>query len=266
MLTFDQILSRYSSQERLYPRNILVEYIQCEILDSLFKQKEGISLSFIGGTALRIVYGGNRFSEDLDFDNFGLDFSQFQNLLGRVVRDMEIKGFSLEFRFVEKLAFHCYIKFPDILREGELAKHPEEKILVRIDATRKEKVFSPDVYTLNIFDLYRDILVNPLAILLSQKLIAIVGRKREKGRDFYDVSLLWNRVKPDFFYIQKVTGLDRVSFIEKVLSRCQHLDFDILARDVEPFLVNPEQSARVSNFFLFIQKAFSEVENEKSSY
>ena len=76
MLTFDQILSRYSSQERLYPRNILVEYIQCEILDSLFKQKEGISLSFIGGTALRIVYGGNRFSEDLDFDNFGLDFKK----------------------------------------------------------------------------------------------------------------------------------------------------------------------------------------------
>ena len=263
MLTLDQILSRYSNQEQLYPRNILVEYIQCEILDSLFKQRECTSLSFIGGTALRIVYGGNRFSEDLDFDNFGLDFSQFQNLLELVVRDMKVKGFSLEFRFVEKLAFHCYIKFPDILREGELARHPEEKILVRINATQKEKIFSPDVYTLNVFDLYRDILVNPLNIILSQKLIAIVGRKREKGRDFYDVSILWDRAKPDFSYIEKVTKQNKELFIKKLLDRCEYLDFDTLAKDVEPFLVHPEQSARVKHFLPFIQKVFFEGEQKK---
>lgn len=256
MLTLDRILSRYSPQERLHPRNILVEYIQHEILDSLFKQKESVALSFIGGTALRIVYGGNRFSEDLDFDNFELDFEQFQGLLEKVVRDMEVKGFSVEFRFVEKLAFHCYIKFPDMLREGNLAKHPEEKILVRIDATRKERIFSPDVYTLDAFDLYRDILVNPLPVILSQKLIAIAGRKRDKGRDFYDVSLLWNRTRPDFEYLKAVTGNERESFMRMVLNRCERADFDALARDVEPFLVDPEQSARVRNFLSFARKSF----------
>jgi predicted nucleotidyltransferase component of viral defense system len=256
MLTLDRILSQYSSSEQLYPRNILVEYIQCEILDSLFKQKESVSLSFIGGTALRIVYGGNRFSEDLDFDNFGLDFKQFQYLLEKVVRDMEVKGFSLEFRFVEKLAFHCYVKFPDILRRGDLAKHPEEKILVRIDTVQKEKIFQPDVYTLNTFDLYRDIAVNPLSIILSQKLIAIVGRKREKGRDFYDVSLLWGRVEPDFSYIQRMTGLDKKIFLEKIVNRCEFIDFDNLARDVEPFLVDADQSARVKNFLSFARQNF----------
>jgi len=256
MLTFERILSRYSPQERLHPRNVLVEYIQHEILDSLFKQKESIALSFIGGTALRIVYGGNRFSEDLDFDNFGLDFDRFRVLLEKVVRDMELKGFSVEFRFVEKLAFHCYIKFPDVLREGNLARHSEEKILVRIDATQKEKVFTPDTYTLDAFDIYRDILVKPLPIILSQKLIAIAGRKRDKGRDFYDVSLLWNRVRPDFEYLEAMTGQRRDAFMRQVLDRCEGADFDVLARDVEPFLVDPEQSARVKHFLTFARKSF----------
>jgi len=256
MLTLDRILSRYPEQEQLRPRNILVEYLQCEILDSLFKQKEGVHLSFIGGTAIRIVYGGNRFSEDLDFDNFGLDFEQFQILLEKVVRDMRVKGFILEFRFVEKLAFHCYIKFPDLLRVGELAKHPEEKILVRIDATAKEKNVHPEVYTLDTFDLYRDILVNPLSVILSQKLMAIVGRKREKGRDFYDVSLLWSQTKPDFTYIEKSTGVDKETFLHNILSRCEKLDFSALARDVEPFLVDTDQSVRVKNFLNFARKNF----------
>jgi predicted nucleotidyltransferase component of viral defense system len=60
------------------------------------------NLSFIGGTAIRIVYGSQRFSEDLDFDNFGLTFEQFENLLKKQFMIWSIRVFSLEFRFVEK--------------------------------------------------------------------------------------------------------------------------------------------------------------------
>jgi len=82
MLTLSQVSQIYNSDiAEKYPKNILVEYLQCEILDSIFKEKESGQLSFMGGTAIRIVYNGNRFSEDLDFDNFGLSFSVFKKLL-----------------------------------------------------------------------------------------------------------------------------------------------------------------------------------------
>ena len=51
---------------------MLVEYLQYELLDSLFKNKAVAALSFIGGTSIRILHDSPRFSEDLDFDNFGL--------------------------------------------------------------------------------------------------------------------------------------------------------------------------------------------------
>lgn len=113
--------------------------------------------------------------------------------------------------------------------------------------------------SLNRFDVYRDISVNPLPVILAQKLLAILGRKREKGRDFYDVHFLWGRTTPDFEYIKKVSGMSQESVYEALIDRCQSLDFSRLAKDVEPFLMNVEQSRRVKNFYEFIRsKSISE--------
>lgn len=233
---------------------MLVEYLQCEILDSLYKQKESAQLSFIGGTAIRIVYGGNRFSEDLDFDNFGLSFDVFERLMKEVVVDMALKGFEMETKLVEKGAYHCYIRFPHILQAANLSDAEGEKILVRIDTVQKERIVDPVFYALNRFDIYRNILVNSVEIILSQKLMAIIGRKREKGRDFYDVSYLFGHAIPNFSYIEKTLGISKKEFIEKVLSRCEELDFQYLANDVRPFLVDPQQINRVTDFNAFIKQ------------
>lgn len=257
MLTYQELKSQYETGPAVSPKNILVEYLQHELLDSLYKQKGSEFLSFIGGTAIRVCYKGNRFSEDLDFDNFGLSYEAFQKMLGEVVKDMERKGFLTEFRFSEAGAFHCFIKFPKILSENGVSGHTEEKILIRIDTVQKEKLFRPDVYTISAFDLYRDILVSPPSIILSQKLITILERKREKGRDFYDTSFLYGRAEPDFSYIEKITGADKKEFIEKLFARCKMLDFNVLAHDVEPFLIHPEDAERVRSFPRFIEQKLS---------
>lgn len=257
MLTFEQLKQYYGKSDGASSKSMLVEYVQCELLDSLFKQEASRYLSFIGGTAIRIVYGGTRFSEDLDFDNFGLSFSAFQELAEAVVDDMRIKGFMVEFRTIEKGAYHCYVKFPHILESANLAAMPEEKILVRIDTMQKDEIFHPDIYVLNKFDLYRNIKVNPADIILSQKLIAILGRKREKGRDFFDVSYLYGFTKPNFVYLEKILRISKEEFAQKLLARCKQLDFSALAKDVEPFLIKIEQSARVLDFYNFIQKQLS---------
>lgn len=230
-------------------KGMLVEYLQYEFLDSLFKQAGAEKLSFIGGTAIRIVHDSQRFSEDLDFDNFGLDYASFAQLVGKALAEMELKGFEFEPRFLRKGEnFHLYLKFPKLLFSLGLSGHHQEKILVAVDSQLKKKIFSPEIIALNRFGVFRQIAVNPAPVLLAQKLIAILQRKREKGRDFYDASFLSAKVKPDYAYIHKITGLEKELFKKKLVAHCEKLDFKALAKDVAPFLFDPDQKQRVLLF------------------
>ena len=113
MLSFERI-SEYLPEEliKTNPKGALVEYLQYELLDSLFKLPGSEKLSFIGGTAIRIIYQSQRFSEDLDFDNFGITAMKFKALLNNACSEMRLKGFNLEHSFVtHEPHYHCYIKF-----------------------------------------------------------------------------------------------------------------------------------------------------------
>lgn len=249
MLTLDQIKGYFpESLIKKNPRGILVEYLQHELLDSLFKQKEASSLSFIGGTAIRILQQSPRFSEDLDFDNFGLTFGQFEKVLETSCRDLETKGFLVEYRTVEKGAYHCYLRFPAILYETGISPDTGQKILIRIDAEQKERLYEPQRYLLNKFTIYRYILAAPLSILLSQKIMTVLQRKREKGRDLFDVSILLGVAQPDFGYIAGYLDCEEKDVIDAFTRRVEELDLEYLADDVLPFLFSPEQKERILTF------------------
>jgi predicted nucleotidyltransferase component of viral defense system len=249
MLTLEQIVGYFPVPLwQRNPRGMLVEYLQYELLDSLFKHPASAALSFIGGTAIRLLHDSHRFSEDLDFDNFGLSFVQFEDLLKTACRDMEYKGFVIESRFVEKGAWHCYIRFPEILHQAGLSPDAGRKILIRIDSETKEKLYEPAKVYLNKFTVYRQILAAPAGIILAQKLMTILHRKREKGRDVYDVSFLMGFAAPDFVYIERILRLDRKEFLRRLNERIGELDLDFLARDVAPFLFGPEQQERITTF------------------
>jgi predicted nucleotidyltransferase component of viral defense system len=250
MLEFNQIKEYFGTE--LAPNNdkaILVEYLQYEFLDSLFKDPAAKNLSFIGGTAIRIIHSSQRFSEDLDFDNFGLSFFSFEKLVKKALTEINLKGLKTETRLLNKdNNFHAYIKFPDLLHELGISGHKEAKIFLSVDLQKKAKIFEPEVMALNKFGVFRKILVNPANILLAQKLITILERKREKGRDFYDVSFLNGRTKPDYNYIQRLTGLNKLEFGQKIIAKCQNLNFKKIAKDVEPFLLDRDQIKRVLLF------------------
>ena len=118
MLNFEQIYSQYPSHLQGFKRNMLREYLQYKILETLYDNPTSSKLYFIGGTALRLIHGTDRFSEDLDFDTPGITEEEFLSLGNAIKKQLELEGYSLEIRNVIKGAFHCYIPFVRIPRRA----------------------------------------------------------------------------------------------------------------------------------------------------
>jgi len=146
-------------------------------------------------------------------------------------------------------AFHCNLRFPDLLFKQGLSSHQQEKILIQLDTVAQGFNYPPEVKILNKFDVFTEIRVTPLNILLSQKIYTAVNRKRPKGRDFYDITFLFSKTKPDFGYINQKMGITSPERLrEELLQKIEDFDFNALAVDVTPFLITKEQVNRVVKF------------------
>src|SRR5665647_294884 len=128
MIALNEILKYYPASEARHVRHILKEYLQYRILDIVFSSKYGNQLIFMGGTCIRIVHGNDRFSEDIDLDNFGLTENNFGNLMDIIKSELEKEGVEVEIRNTFKAVYHCYIKFPKILFDNKLSPLRDEKI------------------------------------------------------------------------------------------------------------------------------------------
>ncbi|MCD6425079.1 MAG: nucleotidyl transferase AbiEii/AbiGii toxin family protein [Anaerolineales bacterium] len=249
MLDFQQIKDQYPENLHRFERAILREYLQYKILQGIFDSKNASKLAFLGGTALRIVHGNNRFSEDIDLDNFGLKWPEFEEVIQKVKRFLELEGFNVEVRNVAKGVYRCYLKIPALLYEQGISPLLEEKILIQVDTTAQGFSYKPETFLLNKFDVFTDIRVTPLDILLSQKIYTSVNRKKTMGRDFYDITYLSSRTKPDLGYIQQKLGVKTAEGLRKeISSRISEFDFKVLANDVAPFLMNKNEIKRVEKF------------------
>jgi predicted nucleotidyltransferase component of viral defense system len=249
MLELQQIKKEYPEPLRGYERAIVREYLQYKILQAIFESKQASRLSFLGGTALRIVHGNSRFSEDIDLDNFGLNWQAFSELAQGVKRSLELEGFLVETNLTAKDAFHCDLRFPELLFQQGLSPHQQEKILIQLDTVAQGYDYLPEVRILNKFDVFTEIRVTPLNILLSQKIFTAVNRKRPRGRDFYDITFLFSKTKPDFGFLSQTMGITSPERLrQELLLKTEDFDFDALAEDVAPFLNTKEQVQRVSKF------------------
>ena len=133
MLNLNQIKKYYPEYLQPFEKHILREYIQYKILEIVYSSKQSAKLSFLGGTALRLIYNNNRFSEDLDFDNFNLSKKEFIQLTKDVKQGLEKQGFIIEIKQIFKGAFRCYIKIPEILFMNQISDLKDEKITIQID-------------------------------------------------------------------------------------------------------------------------------------
>jgi len=76
-----------------------------------------------------------------------------------------------------------------------------------------------------------------------------VNRKRPKGRDFYDITILTTRTKPNFGYLSQKLGAGNAdSLREVIIKKIDKYDFRKLSADVAPFLMKPDDIIRVEKF------------------
>lgn len=255
MLNLKQIEQYYPENLRAFKKNLLREYLQYKILEIIFNSKWKNKLSFLGGTALRIIYNNTRFSEDLDFDNFDLTRNEFSLLIEEIKIKLQKEGYLLEIRNIFKGAYRCYIKIPQILFDNQASDLREEKIMIQVDTSPHNFDYDPDKKILNKFEIFTQINVTPIDILLSQKIYAILNRKRGKGRDYFDVVSLLQKTKPNYEYLSKKVSIKNKEELKvKLALVIKTIKLDVLARDVKPFLFNPSDNKKVKLFDEYIKQ------------
>jgi len=255
MINIKDIIKEYPKPQQAFKRRILREYFQYKILDLIYQGKYSKQLIFLGGTALKIVYGNPRFSEDLDFDNLGISHDDFNLLTSSIKKGMEKEGYKVEIRNIFKGAFRCYLKILEVLFELKLTEHKSEKILIQLDTAPHKFSYAPEDYLLQKFEVFRWIKVAPIDIILAQKIATITERKRAKGRDFFDIVFLYSKTEPNYQYLDSRLGIkNKDQLKEKLIKIAGGLDFRALANDVEPFLFDLSQKDRVLYFEKFINQ------------
>lgn len=222
------------------------EFLQVLMLKIIFDRGFFDHLAFVGGTALRILYGMRRFSEDLDFSlikKHGYDFKSLQEQLQYELKQNNLK---IEMSKEKESVVHSlFIKFPELLNELGLSKLKSQKIAVKLEIDTNPPggwhnslipLTESFVLAINSFD---------LPSLYATKLHACFFRQYIKGRDFYDlVWYLGKKIEPNYILlnnaIRQTEGEDLNIkkdnlglFLQEKLKK---IDFNFVRKDVERFL------------------------------
>ena len=250
MLPSKEFFRRYAQEKNIpwQDRNILLEYLQTQILKALSLSKFNDSLSFLGGTCLRFAHGINRFSEDLDFDLMKKEKFDLEDLAKEISQKLELQGFQVDTRTKTTENIHIvFFKFRNVLREFGFNVSKDEKVLVKFEIDFDPyKNIKTEIKFADSFNERFPMLVNSLETLFAQKVIAIIFRPYQKGRDFYD--LIWflsqSKLEPNYeiFKDKGVAISSRRELVEFLKNQAMKSDLLMAAKDVERFLFHPEQA------------------------
>jgi predicted nucleotidyltransferase component of viral defense system len=230
-------------------RNIIREYLQARILESLQRTGAMIPLAFHGGTALRFLFAIPRYSEDLDFTlertNSNYDFQAY---LRHIQDEFTKEGYEVGIKLNEKKKVNAaLIKFSKLLHEFGLSAHRDEVLTVKIEVDTNPPAGAELDTTIVRRHVTLRLQHHDRASLLSGKLHAIFQRSFVKGRDLYD--LMWYLSDPEWPNPNLVllqNALDQTGWNGSVpeestwrdilFQRLGKIDWQRIVADVKPFL------------------------------
>ena len=245
-----QINDRMPYEEKL---NRVRELLQIICLKIIYDRGYFDNLSFVGGTALRILFNMRRFSEDLDFSLINKKGYNFSELNSQLVKEFKLLGLNLEAKpKEERIVNSSMLKFEGLLKELGMSMLKTQKFSIKLEIDTNppegwhlENTIVNKVYLLNImhFD---------LPSMFATKLHACFYRKYLKGRDFYD--LVWyigKKTVPNFTVLNnafkqaqgKDAGLNKDNFKSFLLEKIEKINFEETKKDVERFLEDKSELA-----------------------
>ncbi|RZJ89036.1 MAG: nucleotidyl transferase AbiEii/AbiGii toxin family protein [Hymenobacter sp.] len=209
MLRRPQIKAQYPAALQPFSCFILRKYLQHKLLQLIYDSLLGDRFFFLGDTSLRIVHGNSFFLVALDFDNTGVTTAEFGELAAVVARGMELEGYKVSMKMVLEDAYHCHVRFPELLFKEGLSGYREERILIQLDTESQHFAFEPELSLFNRFDIFTQIQTTPPDPLLAQKFYIILHHSRNKGRDFCNtVFLLGRQATPNYAYLTQKRGIE----------------------------------------------------------
>lgn len=264
------MLKEYNCKTKADYNNALKEIIQEIALLGLWRSKFFEYAAFYGGTSLRILYGLNRFSEDMDFSLLKLnqDFD-LKPHLSAIKEELNAFGFQVTVELKDKknksqiesafIKSGTKIQLINAKIPEEIVKHTQSNEVIKVKL--EVDVNPPLNFETEMKDILRPIpfQVKSMTIenLFAGKLHAVLARKwksRVKGRDYYD--LLWyigRKIQPNLLHLksrlvqsgdwQENTIFSESDFKELLLNKIKSVDFDEAIRDIRPFLKERDQAS-----------------------
>jgi len=215
-----EILEKLNRQYKanVFP-NIVREYVQHLFLAELYQLPESEKLLFKGGTALRMIYGSPRFSEDLDFSLFEVSPSKVGSFVDHlfidVLEKLESAGIHIDISNKSAQTSGGYFGLatlhtkdcPPINIEINISSRNGQSVQGEVDSITNNFVPTYTLYHL------------PQEELVEEKIFGAL-RDRKKPRDYYDLYFMMRKgmLSPD----QK----KRLSEItQEIISGSQQVDF-----------------------------------------
>ncbi len=239
----------------------LREIMQEVVLAALSRTDFFKTAAFYGGTALRIFYGLDRYSEDLDFsllerdENFSLEpyfhsmQNEFESLGLQVSLRQKIKTHktAIESAFLKTETLWEELVLEDIVEQIGIRSNKNVKIKIEVDRnpptgfdTEEKLLLRPFSFYVKCFD---------LPSLFAGKMHAMLFRKwkhRIKGRDWYDLEWYIRKGVPinlsHFLQRAKDTGdwsqedIGQEDLINLLKEKINGISIEEVKKDIRPFV------------------------------
>ena len=232
--------------------NTMREYLQANILRALQEQGFFRATAFVGGTALRFLYGLPRFSEDLDFSLIAPANYEFVSLVTKVKEEFARAGYNVEAKYNDrKTVVNAFFKFKDLMFEAELSPLKSQNFSVKLEIdTKPPSGGATEIRMVNKF-FPVTFLSFDLPSLFAGKIHALLTRPYTRGRDYFDLSWYLSRDKklePNFtLFKNALTQTDYKgefpesrNWREVLLRTLAKTDWEAVRNDVKNFLENPK--------------------------
>jgi predicted nucleotidyltransferase component of viral defense system len=263
MTIIQQMIDKYNPKTLEQKKNAMKEVLQEIVLAGLSKTDFFTHAAFYGGTALRIFYGMDRFSEDLDFSLLAADDTFDINKYLKPISDI-IKSLGLHFEVTKKEKTKdsnidsAFIK--GNTRETLITIYPnsadssriihDEKIIIKFEVDVNPPMYAHTEIKFRLLPFPYQVKVYDQKSLFAGKIHAVIARSwknRVKGRDLYDyIYYLGLDTKVNLKHlearlkqtktIEEDVNLTRELLIEILVKRFDHIDYEMAKSDIRPFI------------------------------